>query len=43
VNGFHKIEFKENPNVIYLDAREVGEHAEDLKKTYGLPDISRTN
>ena len=43
VNGFHKIEFKENPNVIYLDAREVSEHAGDLKKTYGLPDISRTN
>jgi len=42
VNGFHKIEFEENPNVIYLDAQQVSDHLEDLKKTYGLPDISRT-
>jgi len=42
LNGFHKIEFEENPNVIYLDARQVSDHAEDLKKTYGLPAISRT-
>ena len=42
LNGFHKIEFEENPNVIYMDARHVGEHIETLKKTYGLPDISRT-
>jgi hypothetical protein len=42
VNGFHKIEFEENPNVIYLDAQQVSEHAEDMKKTYGLPAMSRT-
>ncbi len=42
VNGFHKIEFEENPNVIYLDARQVGEHVEELKQTYGLPSVSRT-
>ena len=37
VNGFDKIEFEENPNVIYLDAQQVSDHAEDLKRTYGLP------
>jgi len=42
VNGFHKIEFEENPNVIYLDAQQVSDHANDLKKTYGLPSIGRT-
>jgi len=42
VNGFHKIEFEENPTVIYLDAQQVSDHAEDLKKTYGLPAVSRT-
>jgi S1-C subfamily serine protease len=42
VNGFHKIEFEQNPNVIYLDAQQVADHAEDLKKTYGLPAIGRT-
>jgi membrane-associated protease RseP (regulator of RpoE activity) len=41
VNGFHKIEFEENPTVIYLDAGQVSDHAEDLKKTYGLPAVSR--
>jgi hypothetical protein len=42
VNGFDKIEFEENPNVIYLDAEQVAEHAEEMKKTYGLPAVSRT-
>jgi hypothetical protein len=41
VNGFDKIEFEENPNVIYLDAQQVSDHAEGLMKTYGLPGISR--
>jgi hypothetical protein len=41
VNGFDKIEFEENPSVIYLDAQQVSDHAEDLKKTYGLPSISQ--
>jgi hypothetical protein len=41
VNGFHKIEFEENPNVIYLDAQQVSDHADDLKKTYGLPVIDQ--
>jgi len=42
VNGFDKIEFEENPTVIYLDARQVASHVDDLKATYGLPDISQT-
>jgi len=41
VNGFDKIEFEENPNVIYLDAQQVSEHADDMLKTYGLPAASR--
>jgi S1-C subfamily serine protease len=41
VNGFDKIEFEENPTVIYLDAEQVSEHTEDMQKTYGLPAISR--
>jgi hypothetical protein len=43
VNGFHKIEFEENPNVIYLDAQQVSAHAEGLKKIYGLPAINRAD
>jgi S1-C subfamily serine protease len=42
LNGFHKIEFEENPKVIYLDAQQVNDHAEDMKRVYGLPAISRT-
>ena len=42
VNGFHKIEFEENPTVIYLDAEQVTGHVEEMKKTYGLPAVSRT-
>ncbi len=42
VNGFHKIEFEENPTVIYLDAQQVSDHTDDLMKTYGLRAVSRT-
>jgi hypothetical protein len=42
INGFHKIEFDENPNVIYLDAAQVSAHASDLLNNYGLPAVSRT-
>jgi hypothetical protein len=42
INGFHKIEFEENPSVIYLDARAVSEHEDDMMKTYGLPAVSQT-
>lgn len=41
VDGFHKIEFDENPRVIYLDAAQVAADNDALKKTYGLPEISR--
>jgi S1-C subfamily serine protease len=41
VNGFQKIEFEGNPNVIYLDAQQVADHVDTLQKTYGLPAISR--
>ncbi len=36
VDGFHKIEFNENPKLIYLDAKEVEAGAPALKKNYGL-------
>jgi len=42
INGFHKIEFDENPSVIYLDATQVSEHEDDMMKTYGLPAVSQT-
>jgi S1-C subfamily serine protease len=42
INGFHKIEFEENPTVIYLDAQQVADHAEDMKKTYGLPSVAQS-
>jgi len=43
INGFHKIEFDENPNVIYLDAAQVSAHEDDMQQTYGLPAVSRTS
>jgi hypothetical protein len=43
INGFHKIEFDENPNVIYLDAAQVSAHENDMLQTYGLPAVSRTS
>jgi hypothetical protein len=43
INGFHKIEFDENPNVIYLDAAQVSAHADDMQNIYGLPAVSRTS
>ncbi|MEA3187621.1 MAG: hypothetical protein QOD99_1451 [Chthoniobacter sp.] len=41
VNGFHKIEFEENPRVIYLDAKQTAEDEKLLMRNYGLPAISR--
>ncbi|MDP9292122.1 MAG: PDZ domain-containing protein [Verrucomicrobiota bacterium] len=40
-NGFHKIEFDENPHEIYLDASQVEASNAALMKNYGLPDIKR--
>lgn len=36
-NGFHKIEFDEDPGVIYLDAEEIRNGREQLMKDYSLP------
>jgi len=41
VNGFHKIEFEENPTVIYLDASEIEKEAPDFMRNYGLPALKR--
>ena len=40
INGFHKIEFEENPHVIYLDAKQAAADEPSLKN-YGLPAMSR--
>lgn len=36
-DGFHKIEFDEDPHVIYLDAGESKKDGENLMKDYSLP------
>jgi len=41
VNGYHKIEFQEDPHDIYLDARQVEEDAAQLQKIYSLPALQR--
>jgi hypothetical protein len=41
VNGFHKIEFEENPREIYLDAKEVEENIPALMKSYGVRELKR--
>jgi S1-C subfamily serine protease len=41
VNGFHKIEFEDNPKTIYLDAKEVLDGNASLMKNYRLPAIKR--
>ena len=40
-NGYHKIEFEEDPHEIYLDAKQVEEDAAQLQKTYSLPALQR--
>ena len=40
-NGFHKIEFEEDPHEIYLDAKQVDEDAEQVQKVYSLPALQR--
>ena len=40
-NGFHKIEFAEDPHEIYLDAKQVDEDAEQVQKVYSLPTLER--
>ena len=36
-DGYHRIEFDEDPHEIYLDAEQVEEDATQLQKTYSLP------
>jgi hypothetical protein len=43
INGFHKIEFEDNPKTIYLDAKQVSDGNADLLKSYRLPAIKRLN
>jgi hypothetical protein len=40
-DGFHKIEFDENPRVIYLDAKEIEAGEPALMQNYGLPATKR--
>jgi Trypsin-like serine proteases, typically periplasmic, contain C-terminal PDZ domain len=37
---FHKIELESDPGVIFLDAKQVEETADDLQRAYGLPALS---
>ena len=39
--GFQKIEFEEDPKLIYLDAREIEETSAELADHYGLPSLQR--
>ncbi len=36
-NGFHKIEFEEDPGVIYLDAQDVQKNTDQIIQHYNLP------
>jgi S1-C subfamily serine protease len=41
VNGYHKIEFEEDPGVIYLDAEAVQKNQEPLARDYGITTLER--
>lgn len=41
VDGFQKIEFEEDPKILFLDAASIQSHAETLKKHYALPSLER--
>jgi S1-C subfamily serine protease len=41
INGFHKLEFDEDPHVIYLDAAQAQQDAPALQKLYALPALQR--
>ena len=41
LNGFHKIEFEQDPKVLYLDAGQVSAGNDALMKSYGLPALNR--
>jgi S1-C subfamily serine protease len=37
INGFHKIELESDPGVLYLNAKDVIDTADELREDYGLP------
>ncbi|MEI8293490.1 MAG: PDZ domain-containing protein [bacterium] len=41
MDGFHKIEFEEDPKIIFLDAASVEANKEALKMHYSLPALER--
>ncbi len=41
IDGFQKIEFEEDPKILFLDAASVQSNAENLKKHYALPSLER--
>lgn len=41
INGFHKLEFDEDPHEIYLDASQAQQDAPELQKLYSLPALQR--
>ncbi len=40
-DGFHKIEFNEDPKVIYLDAEQAEKTGQLVQRQYGLPTLKR--
>jgi PDZ domain len=40
VDGFHKLEFDQDPREVYLDAKQVEVNAPQLQKMYALPSLS---
>jgi hypothetical protein len=41
VDGFQKIEFEEDPKLLFLDAASIEANADTLKKHYSLPGLER--
>ena len=41
VDGFHKVEFEEDPKVLFLDAEKVEANKESLARDYGIPALQR--
>jgi hypothetical protein len=41
VDGFHKIEFEEDPKLLFLDATSIQSNTDELKKHYSLPALER--
>ncbi len=41
VDGFHKIEFEEDPKFLFLDAEQIEANKENLARDYGIPALQR--